>query len=342
MLNLCEENDGRAAGVLDKVVRENRDPLVVPACVPEASTELAMRYAAYLKSRFSAKRWIDAQVSRNERAKASYETLLCRAFLLTPGLELANETLETDAMIDAMESEIRRVLSAKNPPRVHNLNKVREHAIAGAILKRYEEQFPEEVMRYEYFYDALVQSLGTWLPPVDIVGRFFGEEEAENYRGLLETAAETHEIDIDEALRRGEQRQRSGGGLWNTFECGRALRLLGLYCEGKERRLQRVEVGEQYEAHRKQDTAHKNRGRAAQISMARTLGVWRPRRAEASKWKAALGDKDFATLQKCNAALRDDLPSGVYSQIPRRFCNPASIEDMKEQNLPKLCEMFDM
>lgn len=330
-------NDPDAAvDVLDKVVRQCSDFLVPFACVPPAHQELTMWFDKYVKSRFSARKWVYAFT----RGVESYHVLLARAYLLTPGLVLPDVYWSLEDFTEAFRVETRQILNQKQPPRIHNFNVVRDHPASGPILQHFEEQYPAEYVRYSYFYNALLSTLSYGLPPVGVVSRLCDPETAMVYRAALERAHDIVEFDVDRALQFGEQRQVRSEDTWNARDSSRCVSLLRLLCDGHASGLKDVEIGENFEAFRKKETKRKNLERSNQITEAKNLGVWRVRRSQSLQWKNALAPSEWETYQQCNAAMKYSLSSGVFSQIPRRHYNDCSLEHMRTTNLPRLRARF--
>ena len=330
----------KAIRVLDRVVNEQRDFLVVPACIPTQKTELSMWLGKYIKSRFSAEKWVRAHVGLVN----NYDTLLARAYLLTPGLVVPDSEWSRPEFVAAFDAETRRILTAKASPRTHNLNEVRAHQVAGPVLRFYEERFPAELNRYLYFYDMLVNSLNVGLPPYDIVSRFFGQREMLEYQCLIEyvESMDDHEINVPDAMGRGSARQKRGNGLWSTRDVQRCIDLLRLYCENHRHGLSRVDIGELFEAYRKREGQTKRDEQVVQQEEAKSLSVWRIRRSQSMQWRRAMGEEKWALYQRCETALKYALPSGVYSQIPRRHFNDQSLGHMMNTNLHTLCDTLSI
>jgi len=319
-----------AERTLDAVVRRQLDFLVPHACQPKVG-RLRMTLAKYIDSRFCARTWL-----RSHQRGSSYQVLLARALLLTPALVVPDEFLDAP-FLAAFETEARRLAALPWAVRVHNFRAVREHAVTGPILRTVEEEYPREMQRYLSLYESLLQTLEHGLPPLVVVRRLLGASNSEAYRELLETC-DNYDLDVDRARARGEQRQARGQALWSQRDARRVLSLLSLYCEGHQRGLDTVSIGEEYERFRQGETERYNEEHRAQLQWANDLGGWRIRRNEAERWRAALSADEWRVYRECEAVMRETLPSGVFSKVPRRHFNAASVAHMRATNLSVLRE----
>ncbi len=320
LVQLCLEtahfDSERATAMLNGVVRQNGHFLVMAASVPPGARERSLEWGKFVH-RFSADKWIRAH---GKRQRDTSKRLVARAFLLTPGLEVPLRTWNDPAFVSAFEIEARALLHLKAAPSRHNLRAVREHPVAGPIVNQIEQAVPPEMQHYEDMYEALLTTLSHGLPPFEVVERF--GLDGEYYRELLRICGS--DLEVEDALRRGEARQHRGHGTWSVAAVERILALLGILTSTGRTRM---EMGEEYERY----TRENNRKRKREDQESR--GVWRIRRSETEKWRAALSADEWAQYLSCEQAMR----SVGVTTTPRRHFNQNSLKHMRETNLPNLC-----
>lgn len=324
---MANDDLDEAAALLHDAVVNCKDFLVPHAC------KTTTTYAQYVKSRFSAAKWVEGFTLHDE----TYHTLLARAFLLTPGLEVPDEEIDDDAFLRALQAEAGRIVRRKQPPTEHNFHAVRDHPIAGPVLQQVEDEFPYEYVRYLCLYEVLLRTIMVGLPPVHIVDRFCGDEAMEEYKEHVEWARQLAQLDVDQALERGVARSKRKEDVWNARDAHRVVSVLGILCNGHRRGLAHAEIGEQFQRYRKQETARKNSEQRHVQDTARDLGVWRIRRSQAEKWRQSLSTEDWAAYQACEQAMRATAP---FAYIPRRHHSPGSVRAMQTTNLPRLRALY--
>ena len=328
------DGDAEAAvRILDRVVKTNADFLVVPACVPPGSETRSLSWKSYLK-RFDAGRWVRTHTSRT---RASYRRLLSRAYLLTPNLEVPPVMWEDDMFLVEFRSEAESLLRVRTPPRRHNFACARQHPVGGLVVADIEQGVPTVVQRYERLYWSLVQTLQTGLPPPEIIERF-----GFTYCDLLDRVGNLagSDLDVDAALLAGARRQTRSHGTWSVSDTRRVVELLGLYVGEMEGGHLKTEIGERYEQLAGQNTARSNSTNRVAIETGTELGVWRIRKSDSERWRNSLTQQEWSEYLGCEMLMRQTLPSGVVSRVPRRHYNRASVRNMKEHNLTNLKARF--
>lgn len=332
---VANDNADEAARVLNRVVREQRDFLVRYACVP-IGRQSSMQLQRYIIARFSAERWVASHL-KNRHPGETYTRLLCRAYLLTPGMQLPESVAETLA-IDVFCEEATRLIALKIPPRIHNFVIVRDDPVLGPRLKEIEDVYSPEIMRYSAYYGSLLSTLAHGLPPPDVVLRLVGPEAHAVYLQSLEALENTPGVDcdVDRALERGRERQQRRAALWSARDAQRSVDLLSLYQIGKSSGVSDIIIGDEYRQYREQHRPTRNSTlESASVNLS---GLWRIRRSQSLQWRGELTDDLWRAYQKCEAVLQTELPRGVYSQIPRRHFNATSVQHMISTNLPALCD----
>jgi hypothetical protein len=309
-------------------VKEQIDFLVPFACTP-TNGKKKMFVAKYITSRFHADAWIKEYTETPHRWN-TYEECLALAFLLTPNLILPETIWDTDTFIDAFDTVVRETLTLHLPPKRHNLPAARKHPKAGPIIARYEDSFGPDACRFFRLYEAMVESIHNYgIPPPEVVQRL---DNSIDCRRLIEKAQaiNSDDLDVDRAVQSGKKRK------WDTMACRRACAVLSLYIDGIEHNLCRMSIGETYDRYRQKQTMDTNTANACRIEQAKSLNVWRIRRTEIEQWRQNLSKDEWSLYMKCERYLRTSLSEGVYSQIPRRRFNNASLDHMRLYNLPLL------
>lgn len=338
-LEAAHNDIDRATDILRTVVQEQRDFLVPFACVPKNNPAMTMYINDYISQRFNAKTWMEAHCTKNTVVHHSYVTLLARAYLLTPGLVLPEDQWEDDGFIQAFRKEAQAIIGLRVPPRRHNLNNVRNHAIAGPIVCEIESVFPAEAQRYMVLYDEMLGTLHQGIPPYTVVEHLLGAEDERVYKELIESIEMLGlaDFDVDSAMQQGRKRQLKDAGTWRARDVMRIIDILNIYKDGHEQGLPTLVIGEEFERFRNRETLRRNHENAGHIKAAEELGAWRIRRVEIQMWRQHLPREVWAAYQRCEMAMRDSLPPGVYSQIPRRKFNMHSLKHMQTTNIFVLC-----
>lgn len=314
----------RATRVLDRVVSQRLDFLVPFALLPPC------------RRRFVAARWVTTHVylygeHYNDDDSALYFRLLARAALLTPTLVLEPESMWTnDAFVTAFRTQATAVLLRRSLLRQHNFAALRAHPVAGRIMASIEHRVPSEIARYVQLARDLVAAIECGLPPPRIAARFLSDAEQREYARLL--ADNDTKCDCALALANGEARQQRGHGTWNVHDTHKALKLLRILATNKED----DERGEEYERHMQDETRQRNEQQHDNLELARRIGCWRARKADFAKWQAALSADEWALYLRCETAMRQVLPSGLVTHIPRRHYSDSSRDEMQRSNLAAL------
>lgn len=314
-----------AIATLDRVVREKEDVLVPFAC----GTNMLVKYITRC---FDARKWVESHL--RQRKQASYRALLARAYLSTPGLRLPEDMWADEAFTGIFFETCRRFRTAGSS---NNLSIVREHPIAGSILHECEQQYPVEMEKYLKLYDALVATLEVGFPPREVTARLGGEQSLKTFDRCIETLETLDgvesDVDVNLAVARGNARQKRREGKWQACDVNRIVSLLDLYVSSLSRGIPISEIGERYEDWRMASSEAAYRTYVQRRITARNIGCWRIRKNQSSLWREALGDADWGEYVHYDAQLKRLLPRGVYSQMPRRHCNPSSVSNMKTTNL---------
>lgn len=339
----AHDNVEQATALLDDIVRRQVDFMVPWACVPKNGVK-TMTVRKYIDSRFSAQTWMDTHVKRyGIPSTVTYAQLVAEAYLHTPGLELPDDTWTSASFVDTFRAVASDLLSLRVPPSKHNLERARQHRVAGPIVVELEAQYPAEVARLLQLYDALLESLHTQgIPPANVIERLMGRETADSCLVAIETLETSpNDLDVDAALEAGRRRQQqSDKHAWDRVSCARAVALLELYCAGVTRGSSHISIGEEYDRYRKAQTTQYREHHQDRIERAQQVGVWRIRRAEIDKWRQTLSDNEWKAYQQCELLMCNVLSVGVYSAIPRRYWNKKSLAHMRASNLPTLIATF--
>lgn len=326
---VCRKDKKRTIGLLNTIVKTNRDFLVQWAFFTRKPPELSWKNRL---SRFSAEKWVNSIV---EKYTDPYLTALARAIILTPGLMPPENTWIQDDFLEHFRTVANDLLNQHAPLTFHNLDLLRDHAVAGQLITEIEEKTPSSIQNYLSLYDALVKTLSIGLPPIDQVGRFLGIDEMTKYEKLLGRES-LGELNVREGLERGFTRQARGYDTWGTDKVKRVVDLLSLYASCLDDGDSKEMIGHKYEVYTSEQTRKRNLEQADLLAEAKALGVWRIRKGDSAQWKGVLTDEEWASYLHCDQVLRNEYPSGFISKIPRRHFNQNSVKEMKEQNLANL------
>ena len=338
-LNLCDNDQERAVKTLDRVVRGDRDFLVQYACIPPRRLGTTSDWSVYLK-RFDAEHWVQDYLKRHSHKRGTYYTLLARAFVMTPQLNVPDDVWEVPEFTEAFEREMLTLLNlAQNQlPKINNMDLVRSHERARVYIDDIERRPPTVFERYGRLFSALISTLSVGIPPAEIAQRFLTLDEYDEYLALLAQGhLITAHLSLDDCLSAGRRRQQRNQGRWCAADTRRAMSLLSILVKGIKHGDSEVVIAEAYERFTNQETAKKNSADISLIEEASNLHAWRIRRADTKKWRDALTDEEWTLYMQCDRAMRQGLTPGVLSRVPRRHFTQRSVVDMKERNLRQLC-----